>query len=263
MKIVSIMEEARNASNTALDTVCWTLQVQNTTNALIEQLNTTDVPRVYELVRQMELLVDSIQLTGPALFNRSAELADRVPASLPSYDINSTNRSVFILYQQAGQLSADVYSSFRKLQSLEEQTGDLNVTIMELLQKGAGLEKLANQFLESANASQINAQQGFNQAQPIIDEAQMLFTNLTKYSNLIKEFNANLTVVRDKLTEAHSTTFNADNVTLVGQSDVENAQQMIEEVKSLLDEATQNYGKIVAVSSHLFLCCCWPEGLVC
>jgi len=51
---------------------------------------------------------------------------------------------------------------------------------------------------------------------------------LSEILKSIKEFNVNLTVVRDKLTEAHSTIFNADNVTLVGQSDVENAQKMIE-----------------------------------
>ena len=100
------------------------------------------------------------------------------------------------------------------------------MTIMQLLQRGVGLEKLANQLLESANTSQMNSQQGFNQAQLIIDELQMLFTNLTKYSDLIKEFNANLTEARDKLAEADNITSGAESVTLAGQLDVENAQQL-------------------------------------
>ena len=226
MEIVSIIEEAHDVSNAALDTVCWALRVWNTTNTLIAQLNTADVPRVFELVHQMESLVESIQLTGPVVFNSSTELADQVPASLPSYNIKSMNRSIFILYQQVSELSGNARTSFEQLQNLKEQAGDLNVTIMQLLQRGVGLEKLANQLLESANTSQMNSQQGFNQAQLIIDELQMLFTNLTKYSDLIKEFNANLTEARDKLAEADNITSGAERVTLAGQLDVENAQQL-------------------------------------
>lgn len=250
LEIVSIIEEAHNISNVALDTVCWALLVQNTTNALIAQLNTADVPRVFELVRQMESLVESIQLTGLVVFNSSTELVDQVPASLPSYNIKSMNTSIFILYQQVSELSENARTSFQQLQNLKQQAGDLNVTIMQLLQRGVGLEKLANQLLESANASQMNSRQGFNQAQPIIDEIQMLFTNLTKYSDLIKEFNANLTEARDKLAEADNITSGAENVTLAGQLDVENAQQLIEKVRSLLDEATRTYGEILTVSKQ-------------
>ena len=262
MAIVSIVEEAHNISTTALNTICWALQVQNTTRALIDQLNTANVPRVSELVQQVEPLMVWIQQTSPKVFNRSEELVTQVPDDLPSHDIKSLNRSVSILHQNASQLSDDAHVSFRQLQSLKEQADNLNATVTVLLQKGVGLEEIANRLLASANASLINSRQGYSQAQPVIDEINILFTNLTKYSDLIKQFNANLTKAMAKLAEAGNVTSDADGETLVGQSDVEHARQMVEEARSLLDGARQTYGKILTVSRQCIVVSSSPIVMV-